>query len=118
MEHFEEFSKVLQSAFGTREKYEIFLAAHQERRLIYGVVQEPKEVLSNPQYEARAYFVELEHPVAGTATYPGAPFIMSQTPWQARSPAPTLGQHNQDVLCERLGYSLAELTRLTAAGVI
>jgi crotonobetainyl-CoA:carnitine CoA-transferase CaiB-like acyl-CoA transferase len=51
-------------------------------------------------------------------TYPGAPFIMSATPWRAGSSAPTLGEHNSEIYGEKLGYSNAELVRLTAAGVI
>ena len=95
----------------------MFYAAH-KLRFTYGVVQSPGEVLDNPQYAARGYFVDLEHPVIGTVRFPGAPFLMGDTPWQVRSPAPTLGQHNSEVLGERLGYSKGDLTLLRAAEVI
>ncbi|HJO82253.1 MAG TPA: CoA transferase, partial [SAR202 cluster bacterium] len=99
-------------------KYDLFYEAHKQRRLIYGIVQDGEEALHNPQYEARGYFVDIDHPVAGMQTYPGAPFIMSATPWRAGSSAPTLGEHNSEIYGEKLGYSNAELVRLTAAGVI
>ena len=104
--------------FSQWEKLELFYAAHQKREFIFGMVQNPGEVLENPQYRERGYFVDIEHPVVGTATYPGAPFLMSQTPWNAQSPAPTLGQHNLEILKGRLGYSLEELGLLRATGVI
>ena len=112
-----ELQEALSEAFGKWEKADLFYAAHQRRGLIYGILQSPKEVTESPQYQARNYFVNIEHPVIGKATYPGAPFIMSETPWRARSPAPTLGQHNQEVLHDKLGYSLQELVLLNASGV-
>lgn len=114
----EELDTILSEAFQKREKFEIFYEAHKRRRLIYGVVHDPKEVLENPQYIWREFFQKIEHPVAGALTYPGAPFILSETPWSASAPAPTLGQHNQEIYQDRLGISHAELARLSTAGVI
>jgi len=113
----EELGKLLDDYFSTQKKADIFHAAHQ-RRFIYGVIQSPEEVLTDPQFQARGYFVNIEHPVVGTVTYPGPPFLMTGTPWQARSPAPTLGQHNQEVLGGLLSYSDGDLSRLRALEVI
>ena len=118
LENASDLDRVLSEVFGRSEKFDLFYAANKTRRLIYGVVQGPDEVLENPQYDARGYFVKVDHPVAGRLPYPGAPFIMSATPWQAHSPAPLLGQHNSQVYCDRLGYTRGGLARLAAAGVI
>jgi crotonobetainyl-CoA:carnitine CoA-transferase CaiB-like acyl-CoA transferase len=73
----------------------------------------------NPQLEARGFFQELEHPVTGTKRYPGLPFrFSSRGPGWHRSPPPTLGQHNEEVLGGELGLSPAELDELRAAKVI
>ncbi len=117
-EHIGEIRDILTATFARWKKYDLFYEAHKQRRLIYGIVQDGEEALHNPQYEARGYFVDIDHPVAGVQTYPGAPFIMSATPWRAGSSAPTLGEHNSEIYGEKLGYSNAELVRLTAAGVI
>ena len=101
-----------------RTPLELFRSAHERRGFIYGVVQSPRDLVESPQYQARSYFVDIEHPAMGVVKIPGAPIIMSGTPWSARSPAPTLGQHNREILCERLGYSAAELPRMRASGVI
>ena len=113
----EELGKILDRCFETKKKTDVFYEAH-ERRFIYGIVQSPEEVLDNPQYHHRGYFVEQDHPIVGSITYPGAPFIMSGAPWEASLPAPSLGEHNEEILRDRLGYSVDDLARLRAAGVV
>ena len=115
-ENAEELDEIVRRVFRSRDKWELFHAAHRRRGLIYGVVQSPEEVVQNPQSQARSYFAEIDHPVIGKAAYPGAPFLMSQTPWRAHSPAPTLGQHNWEIICDRLGYPDTETTSLHSAG--
>lgn len=118
LEHAKELHETLEQAFGRWTKYDLFEQANQRRGSIYGVVQSPAEVVASGQYRHRNYFAEIDHPVIGAARYPGAPFIMSGTPWNASSPAPLLGQDNQRVYCEQLGLSSAELSILRAAEVI
>jgi len=113
----EELGRILDEYFIKQNKYERFYAAH-EKRFIFGVVQSPEEVMADPQFEARNYFVDIDHPELGTLKYPGAPFEMSGTPWEARSPAPTLSQHNQEVLGARLGHTPEQLAQMRALGVI
>ena len=74
--------------------------------------------MSDPQFAAREYFVDIDHPTLGTLKYPGAPFEMSGTPWEARSPAPTLGQHNQEVITQRLGHTTEQLAQMRAMQII
>ncbi|MDD5038437.1 MAG: CoA transferase, partial [Dehalococcoidales bacterium] len=66
----------------------------------------------------RGFFVDVDHPEAGRIKLPGLPYIMSQTPWQVNRPAPLLGQHNEEVFCQRLGYSKQDLVRMRQSGVI
>ena len=116
LENAAELNAIVSEAFARRDKFEVFDASHQRRGFIYGVVQSPEDVVANPQYLHRGFFADVEHPVAGKAAYPGAPFKMSGTPWRARSAAPTLGQHNQEVLGDRLGLTPPEIQELQAAG--
>jgi len=60
----------------------------------------------------------VDHPATGTLKYPGAPFGMDGTPWEVRRPAPTLGEHNRELLGEKFGYSDIELSQLRAMEVI
>ena len=110
--------EALEAGMSKWRKFELMREAHKRRGHIYGVVHSPAETLASEQYKARGYFADIEHPAFGKATYPGAPFIMSATPWRASSPAPELGQHNKDVLCGKLGLSLSDLNLLRASGVV
>jgi len=80
-------------------------------------VNTPGSLLSDPHFRERGYWVEIEHPVVGKLTYPGAPFRMGEGGWQIRRPAPLLGQHNEEVYGD-LGYSKEDLVQLRQAGVI
>ena len=72
----------------------------------------------SPQYQARDYFVDVEHQSLGKTTQPGAPLKMSRTPWQIKRPAPFLGEHNMEVYGKLLGYEKGDLVRLRQAGII
>ena len=82
-----------------------------------GPVRNVAEVRDWDQAKARDFFVELEHPDAGKQVYPTAAYRFSKTPWNG-APAPRLGEHNQEIYCDLLGYSLQDLTQLSASGVI
>ena len=89
------------------------------RGLVIGLVQSPGQVVDSPHLAARGFFVELEHPEAGTLKYPGPGFFFDgENPMQSTRAAPRLGEHNAEVYCGRLGLSNEELIRLQAAGVI
>jgi CoA:oxalate CoA-transferase len=70
----EELGEILDRIFLTKEKMPMFYTAHQ-RRFIYGVIDSPEEVLTNPQLQARGYFVEIDHPATGTLKCPGTPLL-------------------------------------------
>ena len=62
-------------------------------------------------------FVELEHPVRGTFVMPAWPVKMSgsSVPVQA---APLLGEHNEEVLGQLLGYSAEQVAALREERVL
>ena len=113
----EALGEVMDRNFSNKKMYDMFYAAH-KLRFIYGMVQSPEQVLADVQFAAREFFVDVEHPTTGKVRYPGAPFQMEETPWQIRRPAPTLGEHNQELLGEPFGYSDIDLSRFRAMEVI
>ena len=76
------------------------------------------EVLGNRQLHERDFFVTAEHPEAGKLTYPGIPYKSPGVDWTIRTSAPLLGQHNEEVYCNQLGYTKAQLTEMHKTGVI
>ncbi len=77
-----------------------------------------RDMLANPQVEARGFFVELEHPEAGKRRHFGIPWKMSRTPCEVRRPAPCLGQDTEYVLAEILGLSRDEISALREREVL
>lgn len=62
-------------------------------------VNRPIDVLGDKHFAERGFFVELDHPVAGTLRQPGPPIRMDDG-WSLRRPAPTLGQHTEELATE------------------
>ena len=58
------------------------------------------EVLNDPHFLAREQVESIDHPVAGPTKLLRTPIKFSQTPVSIRRPAPTLGQHTDELLTE------------------
>ena len=75
------------------------------------------QVFSDPHVKARAMAVEVDHAKAGRTRVLGTPFKLSKTPGTVRRPAPTLGQHTDEILGE-LGYDTVAIADLRARKVV
>ena len=82
------------------------------------MVQDVAQTYRDPHLLARDFFQELTHSEAGTHRYPSIVGRMSGLPNSLRSPAPCLGEHNEYVYRELLGYSQHEYLELERAGHI
>ncbi len=97
--------------------YDFFIGA-QECGLAVGAIYAPEEALEDPHLKARGFPVPVEHPELGrTITYPGAPYKFEKSPWRISRRAPTLGEHNDEVLGE-LGLTAGEHATLRTNGVV
>jgi crotonobetainyl-CoA:carnitine CoA-transferase CaiB-like acyl-CoA transferase len=76
------------------------------------------EVLRSNQMKARSFFVEIEHAQTGQFKYATAPYKYSATPLAIVRPAPTLGEHNEEIYCQRLGCSQQDIIKLRETGAI
>ena len=83
-----------------------------------GPINTIDKVVQDPQVLARDMIVEVEHPVAGSFKMPGIPIKLSETPGSIRTPAPTLGQHSQEILKEKLGLDEESIEKLAEDGAI
>ncbi|MEE6136936.1 CoA transferase [Mycobacterium sp. 050128] len=81
-------------------------------------VLQPHRQTELEQLTFRGFFEEADHPVNGRARLSTVPVRFSNGPRLFHAhPAPTLGQHNHELLAE-LGLSPAEIADLEAGGVI
>ena len=100
------------------DKVDVFKAG-QEHGLAFTFVATMEDLLEMEQLTARDYFVELDHPVTGPLQYPGSPISPAtrSDAWVYRR-APLLGEHTNEILEYRLGYSTDQIIRLRDQGVI
>jgi benzylsuccinate CoA-transferase BbsF subunit len=77
-----------------------------------------KELDADPHLNARGIFVEKEHPEVGVRRHVGIPWRMSDTPCEVRRAAPVMGQDNDYVFGELLGYSSDQIADLAAREII
>ena len=99
-----------------RTKLEIWHQA-QEAGVLSGPINAASDLVGDANFRERGAFAEFAHPAAGELMYPGRPFIMGESPWSIRRPAPLLGQHTNEALGE-LGYSEADVAALREQGVV
>jgi CoA:oxalate CoA-transferase len=76
------------------------------------------QMLEDPHVKARGVIQEMEHPTAGKVRTPGFPVKLSRSPASIRRPAPVLGEHNEEILTQLLGYTEEEVAGLRKTGVI
>ena len=84
---------------------------------LLGFVATIDDLLNSPQYEARGFWLTLEHPVVGQALYPGLPYHLSGIDLPS-SPAPLPGAQTGDILRSTLGMSAEEIDHYRAEEVI
>ena len=91
----------------------------QQAGVAAGVVQDGEDLQTrDPQLKERGFYVYLDHPEAGTIAHDGLTFSLSATPGEIRQRAPLLGEHNEYVYREILGFSEDEVNQLIMDGVL
>ena len=83
-----------------------------------GVVQDARDLASDPQLRGRGFFVELDHPELGKTISDASPVRLADTPARYLRAAPILGQDNSYVYGRLLGISADEIAGLKKRGII
>ena len=83
-----------------------------------GPINNLAEVFDNEQVKARGMQIEAPHPTAGSMKLVASPMRLSETPVEVRLAPPTLGQHTQEILQERLKLDPQAIVALQQKGVI
>ncbi len=94
------------------------LATLDRARIPCSVVNTIDEAMQDPQVTARDMIAYLDYPGLGTLPVPGLPIKLSQTPGSIDSPAPRLGEHNDDVYRGLLGFTPEKLKQLKTKDII
>jgi crotonobetainyl-CoA:carnitine CoA-transferase CaiB-like acyl-CoA transferase len=116
-EHVEELeSEILAWTIG-RTKHEL-QELGRENRIAIGYTATVQDLIESPQLRSRDFFTQVEHPAAGTQTYPGAPVRLTGSPWRIRRRPPLLGEHNEEIYVGELGRRPEQLIEMSSSGVV
>jgi crotonobetainyl-CoA:carnitine CoA-transferase CaiB-like acyl-CoA transferase len=78
-----------------------------------------KDCVEDEQLSARGFWVKLDHPeLHDTILYPGAPLILNEAQWSMSRRAPLIGEHNEEIYINELGFSKEQLVLLKEENVI
>ena len=94
------------------------MAMLQDAGVPCGVVQNCEDLFNDPQLKERKHYRFLEHKVIGSHAYNAPAYILSRTPNNISKAGPCLGEDNEYVYKELLGYSDDEVADMLAEGVI
>ena len=83
-----------------------------------GLIYRTPDMLEDPHFAARQAIVETTHPQFGRLRMQNVAPRLSLSPSSIRTPAPALGQHNDEVFGGLLGIGAAALADYRARGVI
>jgi crotonobetainyl-CoA:carnitine CoA-transferase CaiB-like acyl-CoA transferase len=81
-------------------------------------VQNSAACWRDPQLLHRDHYLTVEHPVHGSCVVEASRIVLSRTPAVVRRANPTMGEHNDHVLREILGYDDDKVTELVIAGAL
>ena len=76
------------------------------------------EICDAPYIKDRDMLVKIKQPFAGEFEIYNSPFRMSETPGKVMGYSPMLGENNQEILKQELGYNQKEIDKLYAEGVL
>ena len=88
-----------------------------ELLLPFAPIMTIRELVKDEQIEARHFMASVETAYGEEVVLPRIPCI----PWENGETmlrAPLLGEHNEEIYCNRLGYSREDLVRLNQLGVV
>lgn len=113
-----ELTRIVEAWMQTFKTDDEVLAALERHRVPSAPVLSVADTVTHPQFRAREMIRKVSDPILGEVTIPGFPLKFSAFPELPTLRAPVLGEHNAEVLRERLGFDAARIEALAAAGVL
>ena len=118
MQHVEELTRLIQDWFDEMPSDEDVYRHFEEHRVPYAQVLSTEEALAHQHLREREIVRTLNDRFLGEFDVPGFPLRFSDYGRHPKTQAPTLGEHNETVLREYLGYSSERIATLERDGVL
>lgn len=106
----------LERFFGTMTMAEI-VANCDEAAIPFAPIARPEDLFDDPQLNEGGSLLDVQRPDGGTTKLPRLPLHVEGDDYGLRLEAPRIGEHTPELLRE-LGYSEAEMQRLSEAGIV
>jgi crotonobetainyl-CoA:carnitine CoA-transferase CaiB-like acyl-CoA transferase len=116
-QHEEELNRLLGQWTATRSAEDI-VKIFQGSGIPAGVVQNALDLATDPQLISREFFVKLEHPVKGNMVVDNLPMKSDGGFVDRWRPAPFLGEDNQYVFFQLLGFNESQFSDYVKKGII
>ena len=113
----QELDKELSSWTSSQNKTEL-MNTLQRAGICACVLNDASNLVTDPQLAARQYIQWLDRAHVGNLAHPSAPYRSDENPISIRRPAPTLGEHNEQILKNLLRLDDSEINTLKEEGVI
>jgi CoA:oxalate CoA-transferase len=114
----DELNPQIEAWLATFETDDAALARLEEFRVPSAPVISPFDAPKHEYFEKRGTLRTVKDPILGDFVIPGFPLRFSEQPELPELTAPLLGEHNQRVLDEVLGYSADKIAALAMNGVL
>jgi CoA:oxalate CoA-transferase len=118
MARVEELTRLIQEWFDSMPSDEEIFRLFDEHRVPYAPVLTIEQAMAHPHLRERGVVRRINDRFLGEFDVPGFPLRFSQHPPRPLREAPTLGEDNELVLREYLGYPPPRIRELEAAGVL
>ena len=118
MEHVDELRALIQKWFDAMPSDDAVYRLFEEHRVPYAQVLSTEEAMAHPHLREREIVRTVNDRHLGTFEVPGFPLRFSGYGRHPKNEAPTLGEHNETVLRDYLGYSAERIASLQSAGVL
>jgi benzylsuccinate CoA-transferase BbsE subunit len=110
--------RIFAKFFLTHTKSELHTEAL-KRGILLMPVNTIKDITADKHLKSRDFWVKVEHPELGDSiVYPGATIQTSKAPHKLMRRAPLIGEHNQEVYQQEMGFSQQELMMLKQSNII
>jgi benzylsuccinate CoA-transferase BbsF subunit len=117
LQHRDELDKLI-GALTIKHKVYDLTAILQKAGIAGTPVMNCEDQINDPHFQAKQTFIEMNHPLVGKELIYGNPMRLSDMPPEIRRNAPGLGENNDYILGELLGYSKQEIAEFTEQKVL
>src|SRR5581483_9888036 len=114
----EALKEIVQQWIDSAPSDDVVLAALEEHHVPHAPVLTIAEAIAHPHLRQRGTVTTISDEFIGRFDVPGFPLRFSAFPEEVQRPAPTLGQHNAEILREHLGYSAEQINQLERDGIL